>query len=191
VSAADWQLMRATGTSHLVAISGLHIGFVAGLAAWLASTIWRRSGFIGARLGIEWPLVLSAQKVAAPCGALFAAFHAALAGFNVAAQRALWMLAVVALAFVSGRTVAPSVVLAWALGLVLLADPWAVLSAGFWLSFCAVAAILFATSGRIALRTDDRRDGYPVSTTAIGSTPMARTQALPKVTRVGPGTWAV
>jgi competence protein ComEC len=162
VSAADWQLMRATGTSHLVAISGLHIGFVAGLAAWLASAIWRRSGFIGGRTGVAWPLVLPAQKVAVPCGALFAAFHAALAGFNVPAQRALWMLAVVALAFVSGRTLARSVVLAWALGLVLLIDPWAVLSAGFWLSFCAVAAILFAMSGRLTVRVDreGRRHRY-------------------------------
>src|ERR1700754_1735551 len=63
VSTADWQLMRATGTGRLVAISGLHIGFVAGLAAWLAGAIWRRSGWVGARLGIDWPLVLPAQKV--------------------------------------------------------------------------------------------------------------------------------
>src|SRR6202012_3227932 len=132
--------------------------------------IWRRSGLIGARFGsgfgmrfrvvgfsIDWPLVLPAQKVAAPCGALFAAFHAALAGFNVPAQRALWMLAVVALAFVSGRTVAASVVLAWALGLVLLVDPWAVLAPGFWLSFCAVAAIVFAMSGHAAVRVEDDR----------------------------------
>lgn len=161
VSAADWQLMRATGTSHLVAISGLHIGFVAGLAAWFASAVWRRSGLLGGRFGGDWPLVLPAQKVAAPCGALFAACHAALAGFNVPAQRALWMLSVVALSFVSGRTVAPSVVLAWALGLVLLIDPWAVVSAGYWLSFCAVAAILFAMSGRVAARAEDgRRDAH-------------------------------
>jgi competence protein ComEC len=150
VSAADWQLMRATGTSHLVAISGLHIGFVAGLAAWLSGALWRRSGLVGR----NWPLVLPAQKVSAVCGAMFAACHAALAGFNVPAQRALWMLAVVALSFVSGRTVAPLVVLAWALGLVLLIDPWAVVSAGFWLSFCAVAAILFAISGRVRVRDE-------------------------------------
>ncbi len=156
VSAADWQLMRATGTSHLVAISGLHIGFVAGLAAWMAGGIWRRSGFIGR----DWPLVLPAQKVAAVGGAGFAAFHAALAGFNVPAQRALWMLAVVALAFVSGRTVAPSLVLAWALGLVLTIDPWAVVSAGFWLSFCAVAAILFAMSARVRIRSHERPDPH-------------------------------
>ena len=86
--------------------------------------------------------------------------HAALAGFNVPAQRALWMAGVVALAFVSGRSVAPSVVLAWALGLVLLLDPWAVVSAGFWLSFCAVAAILLCDVGTAACAAiDERRDG--------------------------------
>ncbi|MFM0160478.1 DNA internalization-related competence protein ComEC/Rec2 [Paraburkholderia sediminicola] len=153
VSAADWLLMRGTGTSHLVAISGLHIGFAAGLAAWLAGTLWRRSGFIGR----DWPLLLPAQVVAVAGGALFAGLHAALAGFNVPAQRALWMACVVALAFVSGRNVARSVVLAWALGLVLLIDPWAVVAAGFWLSFCAVAAILFAMSGRPRVQDHEQR----------------------------------
>jgi competence protein ComEC len=102
-------------------------------------------------------LRLPAQIVAVTAGAGFAALHAALAGFNVPAQRALWMAGVVALAFVSGRELARSVVLAWALGLVLLIDPWAVVSAGFWLSFCAVAAILFAVSGRPVVR--GRRQG--------------------------------
>jgi competence protein ComEC len=153
VSAADWQLMRSTGTSHLVAISGLHIGFVAGLAGWLAGALWRRSGW----LGRNWPLRLPAQLVSVTAGAGFAALHAALAGFNVPAQRALWMAGVVALAFVSGRNLARSAVLAWALGLVLLIDPWAVLSAGFWLSFCAVAAILFAMSGRVRRQREGER----------------------------------
>ena len=153
VSAADWLLMRGTGTSHLVAISGLHIGFVAGLAGWLAGAVWRRSGWVGR----NWPLRLPAPIVTVTAGATFAALHAALAGFNVPAQRALWMAGVVALAFVSGRNLARSVVLAWALGLVLLVDPWAVVSAGFWLSFCAVAAILFAVSGRPRLRDRQQR----------------------------------
>ena len=155
VSAADWLLMRATGTSHLVAISGLHIGFVAGLAGWLAGALWRRSGLVGR----NWPLRIPAQLVAVTAGTMFAALHAALAGFNVPAQRALWMAGVVALAFVSGRRVAPSWVLAWALGLVLLLDPWAPVSAGFWLSFCAVGAILYAMSGRPRVRADERADG--------------------------------
>ena len=68
------------------------------------------------------------------------------------------MAGVVALAFLSGRNVARSAVLAWASGLVLLIDPWAVVSAGFWLSFCAVAAILFAMSGRP--RVQDHRTAH-------------------------------
>jgi competence protein ComEC len=150
--------MRATGTSHLVAISGLHIGLVAGLTGWLAAAVWRRSGW----LGRNWPLRLPAQLVGVTFGASFAALHAMLAGFNVPAQRAFWMAALVALAFVGGRQLARSTVLAWALGLVLLIDPWAVVSAGFWLSFCA---ILFATSGRPRVRVaqasrhDDEAEG--------------------------------
>ena len=144
VSDADWTLLRATGTSHLVAISGLHIGFVAGLAALLSGGLWRRLRWHGSPA----PLIVSAQKAAAAGGAVFAAFYAALAGFNVPAQRSMWMLCFVALAVVSGRRPASSLVLAWALALVLLADPWAVTAAGFWLSFCAVAAILFAIASR-------------------------------------------
>ncbi|WP_144112625.1 DNA internalization-related competence protein ComEC/Rec2 [Paraburkholderia sp. BCC1886] len=151
VSVADWSLMRATGTSHLVAISGLHIGFVAGLAGWLLGAIWRRSRW----MGVDGPLLLPAQIVAVTGGVLCAALHAALAGFNVPAQRALWMAGVVALAFVGGREIPRSAVLAWALGLVLLIDPWAVTAAGFWLSFGAVAAILFAMSGRPSQRDRD------------------------------------
>ena len=64
VSATDWTLMRATGTSHLVAISGLHLGFVAGLAGWLAGALWRRSCFVGR----NWPLKIPAQTVAVTCG---------------------------------------------------------------------------------------------------------------------------
>lgn len=144
VSNEDWAVLRATGTSHLVAISGLHIGFVAGLAALVASALWRRARW----RGVPAPLHVSSQKAGAVSAALFAAFFAALAGFNVPAQRAIWMLGFVALAVVSGRKPASSLVLCWAMTLVLLGDPWAVTSVGFWLSFCAVAAILLAIASR-------------------------------------------
>ncbi len=158
VSDADWAILRATGTSHLVAISGLHIGFVAGLAAFICGFVWKR---IRLR-GVPAPLVVAAPKVAALGAASFAAFYAALAGFNVPAQRTLWTLAVFAVAFVGGRRPAASLVLAWALGFVLIADPWAVTSPGFWLSFVAVAAILHAIAayGRHAKKapSDDTDD---------------------------------
>jgi competence protein ComEC len=154
VSDTDWRLMRNTGTSHLVAISGLHLAFVAGLAGWAAGALWRRARW----RGVEAPLLVPAQKVAVAGAILAAGVYAALAGFNVPVQRALWMLAVAALALFGGREVSRSHVLAWALGLVLLRDPWAVTAAGFWLSFCAVAAILFAAAGVPRVRKDAPQD---------------------------------
>lgn len=144
VSDADWSVLRATGTSHIVAISGLHIGFVAGLAALVIGWLWRKARW----RGVPAPLFVSSQKVAAAGAAGFAIFYAALAGFNVPAQRAMWMLSFVALAVLSGRRPASSLVLAWAVALVLSIDPWAVTSVGFWLSFSAVASILLAIASR-------------------------------------------
>ncbi|MGZ2745350.1 DNA internalization-related competence protein ComEC/Rec2 [Burkholderia stagnalis] len=139
----DWRVLRDTGTSHLVAISGLHVGMVGGLAGGLASAVWRR---------IRWRRHAAALAVPAPYVAALAALagalgYAALAGFNVPAQRAWWMIAAGAAAYLAGRSVPTSSVLCAALGGVLLADPWAVLSAGFWLSFGAVAVILLAVAG--------------------------------------------
>lgn len=157
IDATDRLILSRTGTSHLVAISGLHIGFVAGLGAALAAWLWRRSCFFGARLARrgarEWPLIMPTPIVAAIAGTLCAAVYAALAGFNVPAQRALWMLVVVSVAFACGRGVVPSLVLAWAAALVVVMDPWAVAAAGFWLSFGAVSIISFALRGRLRMRS--------------------------------------
>lgn len=151
VSDADWRLLRNTGTSHLVAISGLHLTFVAGLAGWAMGALWRRLRW----RGVDAPLLVPAQKMAVAGALCAAAAYAALAGFNVPVQRALWMLAVAAVALWSSRELSRAHVLAWALGLVLLRDPWAVTAAGFWLSFGAVAAILYAASGTPRVRRFD------------------------------------
>jgi competence protein ComEC len=145
IDQADWQVFNRTGIGHLISISGLHITMIAGLAAWAVSALWRRSFFTNARL----PLRLPAQKVAALAGTAVALLYVLLAGFGVPAQRTLYMLAVVALALWTGRIAAVSHVLCTALGAVVVLDPWAVLWPGFWLSFGAVAVILFAGHGRI------------------------------------------
>lgn len=133
-----WNIFNRTGTTHLMSISGLHVTMVAALAGWLVAWLWRRSPVLAGR----WP----AQK-AGIVAAVFAAWaYALLAGFAVPAQRTLIMLALAALSLLSGRGIAPSRVLAIALLAVLLLDPWAVLAAGFWLSFGAVAALLYAGS---------------------------------------------
>lgn len=81
-------------------------------------------------------------------GAAIALLYVLLAGFGIPAQRTLYMLTVVTAALWSGRIASVSHVLCAALGVVVLLDPWAVLWPGFWLSFGAVAIILFATVGR-------------------------------------------
>jgi len=145
IAQADWEVFNRTGVGHLISISGLHITMVAGLAALAASFFWRRSFFTGAQL----PLLLPAQKVAALAGSTVALLYVLLAGFGIPAQRTLYMILVVAAALWSGRIASVSHVLCTALGVVVLLDPWALLWPGFWLSFGAVAAILYAGTGRV------------------------------------------
>lgn len=137
----QWQVFTRTGVNHLMSISGLHVTMLSGLAFALVNFAWRRS----ARLTLALPAV----KAAAMAGLLAALVYALLAGFAVPAQRTVFMLAVVAVALWMGRATAAREVLALALLVVLLIDPWSVLAAGFWLSFGAVAIIMFVSAGRL------------------------------------------
>ena len=141
ISPVQWQVFTRTGVNHLMSISGLHVTMVSALGFGLALALWRRS----ARLTLRLP----ARKAAAVAGAVTALGYTLLAGFAVPAQRTLYMLSVVAIALWAGRAIPASVVLAAALLVVVLLDPWAVTSAGFWLSFGAVAAILFVMVNRV------------------------------------------
>jgi competence protein ComEC len=138
----QWQTFTRTGVNHLMSISGLHVTMVSGLVFALAGWLWRRSERL--------TLWLPARKAAVLCGLVAALLYTLLAGFAVPAQRTLYMLAVMALALWSGRMGPASMVLALALLAVTLLDPWAVLAPGFWLSFGAVAVIMFVTVGRVA-----------------------------------------
>lgn len=144
ISHSDWEIFNRTGVSHLISISGLHITMVAGLFAAAIFGLWRRSFF----LPVQLPLLLPTHKAAALAGAFIAFVYVLLAGFGVPAQRTLYMLTVVAVALWSGRITSVSHILCIALGVVIALDPWAVLWPGFWLSFCAVAALLYGSSGR-------------------------------------------
>ncbi|QDQ26061.1 DNA internalization-related competence protein ComEC/Rec2 [Chitinimonas arctica] len=135
----QWTLFRATGITHLVSISGLHITLVAGLLGGLAGWLWRRS----ARLCLLQP----ARKVALLAGVLAALAYSLLAGFSVPTQRTFFMLTVAAVALLSMRSLAVADIWTLALGLTVGFDPWAVLSAGFWLSYLTVGAMLWALAG--------------------------------------------
>ena len=137
----QWQTFTRTGVNHLMSISGLHVTMVSGLVYALVYGLWRRAPRLA--------LALPAPK-AAILGALGGAlFYALLAGYAVPAQRTVYMLAVVAAAIWLGRIESASTVLAAALLAVVVIDPWAVLAPGFWLSFCAVAIILYVSLGRV------------------------------------------
>ncbi|WP_332671172.1 DNA internalization-related competence protein ComEC/Rec2 [Aromatoleum sp.] len=138
---AQWTVFRKTGISHLVSISGLHVSLAGLMVGGLVGWCWRRVP----RLTLRCP----ARKAAAVAGLAVAAGYALLAGLGIPTQRSLIMLAVVAAAMLLGRETAGSRVIAAALLGVLIVDPWAVLSAGFWLSFGAVAVILYLLSGRL------------------------------------------
>jgi len=135
----QWEVFRKTGTIHLVVISGSHIGMVAGLVYWLVQKCWAWTGYL------RWP----PQRVAAWAAMAAGLFYAALAGFSVPSQRAAIMLVVFMVAIIQQRPVRPFNALAIALLAVLFYDPLAVLAPGFWLSFLAVALIVFTVAGRL------------------------------------------
>lgn len=140
----DWRVFRDTGVGHLMSISGLHVTMFAWLAAGVAGWAWRRS----TRLMLWCP----APTAAAWVGLGVAAAYAAVAGWGVPAQRTLFMLAVALLARLGGRRHAAFDVLLAALVGVVLLDPWALLQAGFWLSFAAVAFLFWGGNSDDARR---------------------------------------
>lgn len=137
----EWRVFNRTGTSHLVAISGLHVGLIAALGFLAGRWLWSLWG--------RGVLYVAAPRVGAITGLLCAFLYAGLAGFSIPTQRTVIMLAVVMLGTVWGRGIARVDLLAIALVMVLILDPAAVLAPGFWLSFGAVALILFGMSGRV------------------------------------------
>src|SRR5712691_11400685 len=139
ISGEEWQLFNRTGVTHLMSISGLHVTLVSGLAAWLVATGWRRLPAL--------TLHLPARKAAAAAAIVGALGYKLLAGFAVPAQRTFYMVTVVAIALWSGRIASPGRTLALALAAVVLADPWAPLAPGLWLSFGAVLLIFYVAAG--------------------------------------------
>lgn len=138
----DWQVLARTGTSHLLAISGLHVGLIAGAALLLGRLLWARSE--GLTLWLAAPRAGALMALGAALG------YSALAGFALSTQRALVMLAVVMFAVLLGRVLRPLTGLSLALLAVLVFDPLTLLSYSFWLSFGAVAVLLYALGGRLA-----------------------------------------
>ena len=158
IERADWDVYRATGVAHLMSISGLHVTMFAWAAALCVGALWRRS-----TLAMHW---LPVQHAALLGGVLLAALYALFSGWGVPSQRTIWMLATVALLRLSGKQWPWPLVWLLAMAVVVVIDPWALLQAGFWLSFVAVG-VLFASAERGSVQTapddnaaqSDRDDG--------------------------------
>ena len=164
LSASQWEVLRATGTSHLVAISGLHVSLVAGLVFWLTRIVWVRCGYTVER----YP----ASKVAAVAAVLAALVYALLAGFGIPVRRALIMVSVLMLSIVSDQGASFSRAIALAVVTILLLDPLAVLSPGWWLSFWAVTVIAYCSNGRHGRRIFVQKWVYMHIVLAISMLPL-------------------
>jgi competence protein ComEC len=141
ITQAQWDVFFKTGVGHLVSISGLHITMLAGLVFAATAFFWRRFP----RLVMRLPT----HKAATIAGVLVALLYALLAGWSVPTQRTIFMLMTFAAALLLARNLAISRVLAIALIVIVLCDPWAVIAPGIWLSFGAVALISYVTVNRL------------------------------------------
>ena len=136
-----WQILTATGTGHLLAISGLHIGLLAAVGFLTGRLLF---AVLGSTKGRFWR-----HDVAAILAIVLALIYSGLAGFSLSTVRATVMLAVVLSALALRRRAKTGHGLVFALMLVLLLEPFAPLKPGFWLSFCAVACLLAGFAGQV------------------------------------------
>ena len=157
----QWARMQQTGTSHLIAISGLHVGFLAIFGFYFG--LW-----IGKAIQLVWhscPALMIAWCSAIIC----ASFYSALAGFNIPTVRTLIMLVVFYFACLWRRSINIVHIFCLALALILVLDPLAAFDMGFWLSFGAVALLLMYFSGRLIFKRQEQPwSGFGVRNVILG-----------------------
>jgi len=141
LSRDQWLQLSRSGTSHLMAISGLHIAMVAAAFAWLGGRVQRFRQSRGAT---------GATRDASVAAAAIAALgYSLLAGWSVPTQRTMVMIACGSAALLLRRRIGVADGLGICVVGVLLLDPLAPLAPGFWLSFGAVAVILYGATGHV------------------------------------------
>lgn len=133
---ADWQLVQHTGVAHLIAISGLHLGIVAGLAYWLSGivlTIVLRTGLFSQSFNyLHWQI---------PIMLAITLFYASLAGFGLPTIRAWLMLMLLACLIMTYKNWPVRHLLLYSLVIFIVLFPLSILTVSFWLSFAAVIII--------------------------------------------------
>ncbi|MDP2571268.1 DNA internalization-related competence protein ComEC/Rec2 [Vibrio penaeicida] len=127
---SDWRHLQSSGLLHLMAISGLHIGLIFGLG-------W----FFGRVIALVLPLPSVRVWLPIITGLIAASIYASLAGFSIPTQRALVACIILTTVKLAGVHFSNWRLLLIVCSILLLLDPFAVLSASFWLSFSAVSVI--------------------------------------------------
>ncbi|MFM1991512.1 MAG: putative competence protein ComA [Pseudomonadota bacterium] len=143
IAPADWTTFNRTGVGHLMSISGLHVTMVGGLGGLLVGWLWRRRVLAPLALGLRLPAP-QARRLATVAVAFG---YAAIAGWGIPAQRTCFMLAAAMVLRAGARTASAVAAIGTAAVAIVWIDPWAPLAAGFWLSFGAVAAIVWGDAG--------------------------------------------
>lgn len=146
ISTTQWEVFRNTGTTHLIAISGLHIGMIAALFYFLFNYVWRWSAYLC--------LWLPAQKAAAIFAILGAALYTLFSGYSIPAQRTLIMIIAWFLSLLISRYSLTIQRFFLGLLLVLLINPLAIMNMGFWLSFSAIALLGYGMQARLSTPTN-------------------------------------
>jgi competence protein ComEC len=141
ITSNQWALLRETGTTHLIAISGLHISLIGGLIFGVMNFFWRRAERL-----VLW---LPAKIAAAYLTLIFTWGYGWLAGMSIATERACLMMTALMLAIILKLRMSATFVFGLSLVVILLMDPFAVLSMGFWLSYLAIGVLMFATGNRV------------------------------------------
>lgn len=141
ITPEQWQLLKNTGTIHLLAISGLHIGLAAAIGFFVGRLLM-------CTLAVCYPLGLFQLAIPPLFSILLASTYSLLAGMSLPTQRALFMVVVFHVSGLLYSRVSAFNLLVGALCVIAVTDPLAVYSQGFWLSFLAVAVLIYGFYGR-------------------------------------------
>jgi competence protein ComEC len=137
VSQQQWERYARTGTSHLMAISGLHIGLAAGVAYILTLGLGGMTGHRG-----------NHNDIATVASLVTAMAYAFVSGFEIPARRAALMIAFIVIASLWRRQLSPLLILCAACVAVIVLDPLATMAPGFKLSFAAVLVLIWLARRR-------------------------------------------
>jgi len=141
VTSNDWQVLRNTGTNHLIAIAGLHLGFISAMTYGLISRLWRRIP--------HFCLILPAQEAGSIATLIMAFIYSALAGFSIPTERAFIMLGLFLWMTLFRKKIFYFQILGLTLFALLFLNPLSVLTASFWMSFYCMAFILYVLNGQV------------------------------------------